>query len=92
MERHATVGGEFEGSGAGGVQTDLFHELLARVLVAYIDGVATIVVGGEHARVEFDDGDVQGVLTGVGGEDDGRSLDELPEDTVLLHFPGRPSP
>jgi len=32
-ELHATVSREFERGGAGGVQIDLFHEFLARVLV-----------------------------------------------------------
>lgn len=82
LERHETVGGEFEGS-----QIDLVHEFLARVLVAYVDAVAAVVLGVELARVDLDDGEVQGVLTGFGGEDDGGSPGELPEDTLLLRPP-----
>ena len=64
-----------------------FHEFVVHVVVAYIDAVAAVVMGVEYARVDLDDGEVQGVLTRVGGEDDGRSPDELPEYTVLLRLP-----
>ena len=69
------------------MKIDLFHEFVARVLVAYIDAVAAVVVGIEYARVDLDNGEVQGVLTRVCGKDDGRSPDELPEYTVLFRLP-----
>jgi hypothetical protein len=49
-ESHETVGGEFEGDGAGGVQIDVIHQTLARVIGAYVDGVAAVVVGVKLAR------------------------------------------
>jgi hypothetical protein len=64
--------GEFEGSGADGVQRDLVREFLACVLVAYVDTVTTVVIS-----VGLDDGEVQGVLTGPGEEEEGRSPGEL---------------
>jgi hypothetical protein len=67
------------------MQRDLVLEFLAHVLVAYVDAVATVVVSVKLARVDLDDGEVQGVLTEFGEEDDGRSPGELPEDTLLLH-------
>lgn len=53
--------------GTGDVQMYLVHELLARILVAYTDAVTTVVTGVELARVDLDDGEVLGVLTGFGG-------------------------
>ena len=76
LERRETAGEECV------MQADLVHEFLARVLVAYVDAVAAVVFG-----VDLDDGEVQGVLTGFGGEDDGRSPGELSEDTLLLRPP-----
>ena len=90
MERHDTVGGEVEGSGAGtrvqmGLQQHQYrqqehapgihaqqvvHEFLARVLVANVDAVAAVFFGVKLARIDLDNGEVQGVLTGFGGEDD----------------------
>ena len=84
FKRYDMVGGEFEGRRAGGVQTYLVHELLARIIVAYIDAFAAVVTGVELSRVDLDDGEVQGVLTGFGGGDNGRSPDELTKDTLLL--------
>lgn len=76
LECRETVGGECV------MQADLVHEFLARVLVAYVDAVAAVVFG-----VDLDNGEVQGVLTGFGGEVDGRSPGELSEDTFLLRPP-----
>ena len=86
-ERHKTVDRKYGRGGAGVVQIDLVQEFLACVLVAYTDGVAAVVVGVELARIDLDDGEVLGVLTGFGGEDDGGSPGELPEYTVFLCFP-----
>ena len=82
-----TVGGEVEERRAGCVQMYPVHELLARILVAYIDIVVAVDTGVRLPRVDLENGDVQGALTGFGREGDGRSPDELPEDTLLLRSP-----
>ena len=66
-ERREAVGGVLKGGGAGVVRSHPFQKFLARVLLADVDGVTTVVVGAELARVDFYDGKVQGVLTGFGG-------------------------
>ena len=77
LERHEAVGGEFEGRSAGGVQIDLVHKILPCVLSAYVD-VAAVILVVEHVRVDLDDGKALSILSGFGGEDYGRRLDELP--------------
>ncbi len=57
---------------------------MACVFVTKVDTVATVVVGVKLASVDLDDSEVQGVLARFSGENDGRSPDKLPRDTLLL--------
>ena len=78
-----------QGIRTGRIQIDLVHEFMARVLVTYVDTISTVVAGVEHASVDLDDSEVQGVLARFCGETDERGPDELTKDRVFLLPPLR---